>query len=72
MKFEIEEENVRLDQFLSSKMGISRSKVAKLIDAGAVTVDGNIVNASKKCRPGTIVHVSAGRRGMDCTGRDST
>ena len=58
MKFEIEEENVRLDQFLSSKMGISRSKVAKLIDAGAVTVDGNIVNASKKCRPGTIVHVS--------------
>ena len=48
MKFEIEEENVRLDQFLSSKMEISRSKVAKLIDAGAVTVDGNIVNASKK------------------------
>ena len=58
MKFESEEENVRLDQFLSSKMEISRSKVAKLIDAGAVTVDGNIVNASKKCRPGTIVHVS--------------
>ena len=28
MKFEIEEENVRLDQFLSSKMEISRSKVA--------------------------------------------
>lgn len=53
----IEEENVRLDVYLANKLGISRSRVTKLIENGAVTIQGKEVSASKKCQIGTIIHI---------------
>ena len=58
MNIVIEEENIRLDSYLANKLEISRSRVAKLIDVGAVTIDGNKVSSSKKYSVGTVVHIS--------------
>lgn len=57
MNVVIEEENVRLDVYLANKLGISRSRVTKLIENGAVTIHGKEVSASKKCPIGTIIHI---------------
>ena len=42
----IEKENIRLDQYLSDALGISRSKVQKLIKQEKVLYNGKIPSAS--------------------------
>ena len=39
----VEEENIRIDTYLSNKLDISRSKIQKLIDEEKVTVNGKVI-----------------------------
>lgn len=52
MNLKVEEGNIRIDQYLSSKLDISRSKVQKLIKEGQVLLNGKVVNSS------SIVHAN--------------
>lgn len=50
--------NRRLDQYLPARFPrFSRSAIQKLIETGAVTVNGQIVKASRKLCPGDVVDV---------------
>jgi 23S rRNA pseudouridine1911/1915/1917 synthase len=49
----------RIDRALSFLTGWPRSAVQELIDAGAVTVDGNVVAKSHRLREGSVVDVLA-------------
>ncbi len=55
MKFQIEEENERIDLFLSKKLDVSRSKVVKNIDK--ILVNDNPVKASYTVKNGDVVTV---------------
>ena len=50
--------SLRLDKYVQGRLkGISRSQVQKLIDLGAVTVNGKTGKASQKLRGGDVVEV---------------
>lgn len=46
----VEEENIRIDTYLSNKLDISRSKIQKLIDEGKVTVNGKVIKSNYKTK----------------------
>ena len=46
----VEEENIRIDTYLSSKLDISRSKIQKLIDEEKVTVNGKVIKSNYKTK----------------------
>ena len=46
----VEEENIRIDTYLSNKLDISRSKIQKLIDEEKVTVNGKVIKSNFKTK----------------------
>jgi len=61
-KFQVtlEEKGIRLDLFLSEKLGISRSQVKKMIDQGQVLMDGKRPKkAGDMLREGDVVSTQA-------------
>ncbi len=53
-----EDRGTRIDKFLSDRSGESRSFVAKLIDSGAVTVNGKTVSKNSKLSTGDEVEIA--------------
>lgn len=54
----LENEKVRIDNYLSDKLDISRSKVQKLIKDGNILVNGQSVNVSYKVKIGDVIEYS--------------
>ena len=54
----LENEKVRIDNYLSDKLDISRSKVQKLIKDGNALVNGQSVNVSYKVKIGDVIEYS--------------
>ena len=48
IKIVVDEENVRIDKYLASKLDYSREYIGKLIDAKLVLVNGKVIKASYK------------------------
>ena len=46
----VEEENIRIDTYLSNKLDISRSKIQKLIDEEKVLVNGKVIKSNYKTK----------------------
>ncbi len=56
--FTVDEEAVRLDVFLSQKLGQTRNQITQLIEQNAVTIDGKATSkAGQKLKPGQSVAV---------------
>lgn len=55
MKIEVESSNMRLDQYLSESVGMSRSKIQKLIKDGRVLVNGKEVSSSYSVKIGDMI-----------------
>ena len=51
MNLKVEENNIRIDQYLSNKLELSRSKIQKLIKNNKILLNGKNINSS------TIVHI---------------
>ena len=55
----------RLDVYLQSRLkGVSRSRVQKLIDLGAVTIEGKTVRASLNVKAGDVIDVTLPRQAV--------
>jgi 23S rRNA pseudouridine1911/1915/1917 synthase len=66
-EFLVDEGGTRLDRFLADRIpGLSRSAVKSLIDHARVAVNGDVLKASYKVRPGDVVvaHVPALKTAM--------
>lgn len=57
MNIEVETSNVRLDQYLSEKLELSRSKVQKLIKEKKILVNGNESSPSYSVKVGDLIDV---------------
>ncbi len=54
-KIEVKEGGKRLDVFLASSLGISRTRAKKLIESGFVTLSGSIPKPARRLKPGEVV-----------------
>ena len=58
MKIHCDVEGVRMDAFLTGKeLGLTRSAIQKLLENGAVTIDGRIIKKNDKTRLGDEIEV---------------
>lgn len=67
-RFEVEADDaVRVDQYLSDQLpDISRSQIKLLIEAGHVTLDGDVVDkAGTKAKPGSVIDILVVERDTD-------
>ncbi|MCQ2455108.1 MAG: RluA family pseudouridine synthase [Clostridia bacterium] len=51
------DESCRLDMFVAQKTDISRSRVTKLAEEGAITVDGKVANKKQKLKSGDEIEI---------------
>ena len=58
MKYQVKQSNVRLDNYLSSVLEVSRSQVTKMIKAKEVLVNGNIVKPGFILNEGDMLEVN--------------
>ena len=58
MKYQVSEENIRLDNFLSKEMDVSRSQAAKMIKAAEVLVNGKEEKAGYMVKIGDVIDVN--------------
>lgn len=56
MEIEVQDNNIRIDTYLASKLDISRSKVAKMLE-NHILVNGNKVKSSYKVTEGDLIKV---------------
>ena len=52
-----EEDNIRIDRYLSSHSDLSRSFIQKLSEEGKITVNGKVVKSSYKVSLNDEIHV---------------
>lgn len=57
MELEVIEDNVRIDQYLTRQLDISRSKVQKLMKQGKVLVNGRVVSNSYLVKIGDLIFI---------------
>ena len=58
MELEVIKDGIRIDQYLSDNLDISRSKIQKLIKQGKVLVDGKEISSSYQVKIGNIIEVN--------------
>lgn len=58
-KLVVEEENIRLDQYISSKLDISRSKIQKLLKQDKIKVNGNSEKSSYLVKENDIIDIDS-------------
>ena len=58
MKYQVKQSNIRLDNYLSSVLEVSRSQVTKMIKAKEVLVNGNIVKPGFILNEGDMLEVN--------------
>lgn len=56
MEIEVQDNNIRIDTYLASKLDVSRSKVAKMLE-NHILVNGNKVKSSYKVTEGDLIKV---------------
>jgi len=57
LRVDSEDSDIRLDVFLSARLGITRSSVKRLMSEGYIRIGGLEAKPALKVRPGMIVHV---------------
>ncbi len=57
MELEVTKNNIRIDQFLSEELDISRSKIQKLIKQEKVSVNGKVIPSSYSVKAGEIITI---------------
>lgn len=65
MEYKVEEDGIRLDNFLTLKMDVSRSSISKMIKAGEVLVNGEKVKAGYIVKLDDTVEVNHEEEVMD-------
>ena len=65
MEFEVDIEEVRLDNYLASVMDKSRSQVTKMIKSGEILVNGESVKAGYLVKLGDLISVNHEEESMD-------
>ena len=58
MEVKVEKNNIRIDKYLNEELGISRSKIQKLIKDERILVNGKIVSASYTVKEKDLIEIS--------------